>query len=81
MGVVFKARQVRADRIVALKVIKSNFADDDELRSRFSTEAQALARIKHPNIVHIYDVGEVPRLPVFLDGVCVRRQPRPAIAV
>src|SRR5258708_5613966 len=53
MGVVYKARQVRADRIVALKVIKAQFADDDELRRRFRTEAQALARIKHANIVQI----------------------------
>src|SRR5262245_266239 len=64
MGVVFKARQVRADRIVALKVIKANF-DDDELRGRFRTEAQALARIKHANIVQIYDVGEERGCPYF----------------
>src|SRR6516225_4447917 len=56
MGVVLKARQVRADRVVALKVIKAT-VDDDELRRRFRTEAQALARIKHTNIVQIYDVG------------------------
>jgi serine/threonine-protein kinase len=65
MGVVFKATQVRADRIVALKVIKANFADDDDLRGRFRTEAQALARIKHANIVQIYDVGEESGCPYF----------------
>jgi serine/threonine-protein kinase len=65
MGVVFQARQVRADRIVALKVIKTNFADDDELRGRFRTEVQALARIKHANIVQIYDVGEERGCPYF----------------
>jgi hypothetical protein len=65
MGVVFKARQVRADRLVALKVIKANFADADELRWRFRTEAQALARIKHANIVQIYDVGEERGCPYF----------------
>jgi serine/threonine-protein kinase len=66
MGVVFKARQVRADRVVALKVIQANFADaDDELRRRFRTEAQALARVKHANIVQIYDVGEERGCPYF----------------
>src|SRR5262249_35781740 len=64
MGVVFKARQVRADRVVALKVIKAT-VDDDELRGRFRTEAQVLARIKHTNIVQIYDVGEERGCPYF----------------
>jgi Protein kinase domain len=65
MGVVFRARQVRADRIVALKVIKGDFGGEGELRDRFRTEAQALARVKHPNIVQIYDVGEERGYPYF----------------
>src|SRR5262249_48131070 len=65
MGVVYKARQVRADRIGALKGIKANVADDAHLRGRFRTEVQALARIKHPNIVQIYDVGEECGCPYF----------------
>jgi serine/threonine-protein kinase len=65
MGVVFKARQVRADRVVALKIIKNDFFGGKELHNRFRTEAQALARVKHPNIVQIYEVGEARGCPFF----------------
>src|SRR5262245_19292521 len=55
MGVVYKARQVRTDRVVALKVPGHL---DLETRVRFTTEAQAAARVSHPNIVQVYEVGE-----------------------
>src|SRR5262245_44795136 len=55
MGVVYKARQVRTDRVVALKVPGQL---DLESRARFSIEAQAAARVSHPNIVQVYEVGE-----------------------
>ncbi len=64
MGVVYKARQVRADRIVALKIIKGT-ALDGFLRERFRTEAQALARVQHSHIVQIFDVGEENGVPYF----------------
>lgn len=57
MGVVFRARQKSLDRIVALKVVRAWDADVEE-RKRFDREAQALARLQHPNIVQIYEVGE-----------------------
>jgi tetratricopeptide (TPR) repeat protein len=58
MGVVYKARQVAADRIVALKMIKAGeFANDDEVR-RFRREAKDVADLKHPHIVPVYEVGE-----------------------
>lgn len=58
MGIVFKARQRSLDRDVALKMIlKGKFADDEE-RRRFRSEATAAAKITHPNIVSITEVGE-----------------------
>jgi tRNA A-37 threonylcarbamoyl transferase component Bud32/tetratricopeptide (TPR) repeat protein len=59
MGIVFKARQRRLDRIVALKMIRAGEYADDEERKRFDREAQAVARLQHPNIIQIHEVGEV----------------------
>lgn len=58
MGIVFRARQISLDREVALKMIlKGEFANDED-RRRFRTEAEAAARITHPNIVSITEFGE-----------------------
>ena len=58
MGVVYQARQVRANRDVALKMIlNGNQAGAVEV-IRFKIEAEAVARLQHPNIVAVYDVGE-----------------------
>jgi tetratricopeptide (TPR) repeat protein len=58
MGVVFKAHQVRADRPVALKMIRSGADAGAEELARFRTEAAAAARLQHPHIVQVYEVGE-----------------------
>jgi len=58
MGVVYKARQQSLHRIVALKVLRINGRDDANLHTRFRSEALAVARLQHPNIVQIFEVGE-----------------------
>jgi WD40 repeat protein/predicted Ser/Thr protein kinase len=58
MGVVYKARQGRLDRMVALKVISAAAYAGPEERTRFHTEAESLARLQHPNIVQIHEQGE-----------------------
>jgi tetratricopeptide (TPR) repeat protein len=57
MGVVYRARQTALKRLVALKMIASERASP-AIRERFQTEAETIARLRHPNFVHIYDVGE-----------------------
>lgn len=58
MGVVWRARDERLDRVVAAKVLHPWVADDPELRERFEREASALARLSHPGVVRLYDVLE-----------------------
>ncbi|HEY2413148.1 MAG TPA: serine/threonine-protein kinase, partial [Pirellulaceae bacterium] len=66
MGVVFKATQLALHRIVALKMLLNwTHAADKEL-ARFRAEADVIARLQHPNIVQIYDVGEVAGRPYFV---------------
>ena len=66
MGIVFKARQTRLNRIVALKMLLAvEFATREQL-ARFRSEAEILARVRHPNIVPIYDVGEFEGRPYFV---------------
>ena len=58
MGVVYKARQKSLDRFVALKILAPERVGQEKFAERFAREAQALARLNHPNIVTVYDFGE-----------------------
>jgi len=58
MGEVYKARDSRLDRTVAVKILPSHVASDPTLRLRFEREAKALAAISHPHICSVYDVGQ-----------------------
>jgi serine/threonine-protein kinase len=57
MGEVYKARDTRLDRAVAIKVLPSNLSSNPELRARFDREAKNISSLSHPNICTLYDVG------------------------
>src|SRR5205814_979298 len=58
MGVVYKARQAGLNRLVALKMIRNSVGATPGELDRFRAEAQAVARLQHPNIVQIFEIGE-----------------------
>lgn len=86
MGVVYKARQLGLNRLVALKMLLAGAHANDHVRARFRIEAEAVAHLQHPNVVQIYDVGEQDGLPYFslefVDGSSLAHQlggkPQPA---
>ncbi len=95
MGVVFKARHLKLNRLVALKMLLAGaYADAEELE-RFQREAEAVAALRHPNIVQVHDAGECGGRPYFTmeyveggslaetlaRGSCERASPRQAAAL
>jgi len=65
MGVVYMARQVSLDRLVALKILPPNLSRDPSYISRFKREARAVAKLSHTNIVQIFDISEENELHFF----------------
>ncbi len=80
MGVVYKVRQPKLDRIVALKLLPMSLSADPAFAERFHREARFLARLSHPQIVSVYDFGESGGfcylLMEFVDGVNLRQAMR-----
>jgi WD40 repeat protein/serine/threonine protein kinase len=70
MGVVYQARQVALDRVVALKMILAGSQAGPAERARFRAEAEAVARLQHPNIVQIHEVGEYQGMAYFSLEFC-----------
>ena len=62
MGVVYKARHLRLNRLVALKMIRAEMVSAEQ-RLRFQVEAEAVARLHHPNVVQVHEVAEYDGLP------------------
>jgi len=70
MGTVYLATDTALDRSVAVKVLRPEIADDPVLRDRFVREARAAARVSHPNLTHVYFVGEAEGRPYFAMEYC-----------
>ena len=77
MGVVYKARQKRLDRLVALKILSPKIGQDPAFAERFTREARAMAMLNHPHIVAVYDFGQTILSPS--DGERGRRSEGPLL--
>ncbi len=80
MGAVYKARQPGLDRLVAVKILPPEVSQDPAFVERFTREAKALARLSHPNIVGVHDVGQAGGycyfVMEFVDGINLRQAMR-----
>src|SRR5579862_3250151 len=80
MGVVFKARQVSMDRIVAIKFLPKKLAQDERIVARFLREARAAGQLAHPNIVSVHELGMAEGLHFiameYVDGNSVHKRIR-----
>lgn len=72
MADVYMAKDHKLNRNVAVKVLKSEYVEDEKFLKKFETEAQAVARLSHPNIVNVYDVGIEDGINYIVYGACRR---------
>ena len=77
MGVVWKARDTRLDRFVALKFLPAAKMSDPERKRRFVQEAKAASALNHPNIITIYDIDQADGGRFHRHGVCARQDAGP----
>ena len=77
MAIVYKAKCHRLNRLVAVKILKSDLAQDEDFRRRFNAESQAVAQLSHPNIVSVYDVskgGDIEYIVMeLIDGITLKQ--------
>jgi len=66
MGEVYRARDTRLDRSVAVKVLPSHLTQDPERRARFEREARAVSSLSHPHICTLHDVGQHAEIPFLI---------------
>ena len=73
MADVYKATDVVDNKVVAVKILKKEFAENEEFLRRFRNESKAIALLSHPNIVKVYDVGFSDKLQFivmeYIDGI------------
>src|SRR5580698_10201429 len=72
MGEVYRARDTKLDRDVAIKVLPPSFAQDPERLARFEREAKVLASLNHPNIAQIYGIAECALVMELVDGATLQ---------
>jgi serine/threonine protein kinase len=60
MGAVYRAMHLQLERLVAIKILRAEFLSDEKVAERFKREARAAARLKHPNVIAVYDFGLLP---------------------
>jgi serine/threonine protein kinase len=65
MGEVYRARDTRLERTVAIKILPEHLASNSELRARFEREARAVSSLNHPHICHLYASVRMPGLPTL----------------
>src|SRR5262245_7624362 len=78
MASLYLAREPESDHLVVIKLFKEEYSDDQEFRGRFVLEARALVRLRHPNILSVYQIGEHEGHPFlameYIDGETLRHR-------